>query len=117
MQYKSLRSRRVFRWIYSKGSSLKGKLVTLRYCDGAGLSELSMTGVQMAIAVSKKVSTRAVDRNLWKRRIREAFRHLQNRIKPSVSIMIQSKPTVEPPSYRELLSDLSAGLQKAGCFQ
>ena len=68
---------------------------------------------RIGIIVSKKTNKSAVARNLWKRRIREAFRKNQSVIKPGVSVLVQSrKRECSAPAYKEIELDIMELLTK-----
>lgn len=68
---------------------LRGKYFELRYRD-------SESGVaRLGLIVAKRLAKRAVDRNRVKRVAREAFRHLQGRLRP-VDLVIRLAAGVGP---------------------
>ncbi len=67
----------------------------------------------IGIMVSRKVHLRAVKRNLWKRRIREAFRRNQNRLKPGWALVVQARKQAAIPSYQEIEKELLLLCQSA----
>ena len=69
---------------------------------------------QLGVIVSRKVSLRAVRRNLWKRRIREAFRRRQAEIKKGFAILIQAKKQNGIPSYQVLEAEMIELLSRLG---
>ena len=56
----------------------------------------------IGIIVSRKVDLSAVKRNLWKRRIREAFRKNQEKTAPGWALVIQAKKQARLPGYSEI---------------
>lgn len=100
-----------------KGLFLRGKLLNIWFIrrEEAGLLRQSgsFDGKKpkterpaIGIIVSRKVHLRAVKRNLWKRRIREAFRRNQNRFKPGWALVIQAKKQEKMPAYAEIETEL-----------
>ena len=67
---------------------------------------------QLGLIVSRKAEARASARNLWKRRVREAFRRNQDKIKPAV-ILVQALKVPKIPAYAEIETELIALLKKA----
>ena len=107
-----------------KGLFLRGKLLNIWFIrqEEAGLLlpkenvfEKKTAGrLAIGIMVSRKVHLRAVKRNLWKRRIREAFRRNQNSFKPGWALVIQAKKQPAIPAYTEIEKELARLCQRAG---
>ena len=76
-------------------------------------SELSYP--RIGVIVSKKVSKRAVDRNLIKRRLREIFRLNQHNFEPGDMLLIAKKNCLNA-SYADLSQGLLRSLAKAKVF-
>lgn len=77
-------------------------------------------GPKIGIVVSRKVHTRAAPRNLWKRRIREAFRRQQQSMDPEAVMIFQAKAAKnlkKTPSYQEIAEEMMSLLKKAGAAQ
>jgi len=100
-----------------KGIFLRGTLLNIWFIrqDDAGLlqqnskvfSKKELSGrPAVGIIVSKKVHLRAVKRNLWKRRIREAFRRNQNKLKAEWALVVQAKKQTAIPMYTEIEKEL-----------
>ena len=106
-----------------KGLFLRGTLLNIWFIrqDEAGLlqqeSALAEKGGKgrpaIGIMVSRKVHLRAVKRNLWKRRIREAFRRNQSQFKPGWALVIQARKQVQIPAYAEIEKELVRLCQRA----
>ncbi len=58
--------------------------------------------------VSRKTNRRAVVRNKWKRRIREAFRILAPKIKKDRAVVIQSRKIEGVPAYAALAEEIES---------
>lgn len=71
------------------------------------------SGPAVGIMVSRKVHLRAVKRNLWKRRIREAFRRRQKDLQPEWALVIQARKQTGVPAYREIEEELLTLCRKA----
>ena len=67
---------------------------------------------RLGLAVSRKVSTRAVQRNRIKRQIRECYRHLRAQM-PGLSLVIMPKPEAAQTDNPLLLQDLQILFQRA----
>ena len=67
---------------------------------------------RMAVAVPKKLFKRAVKRNLLKRRIREAYRHLKGE-NPSVDMLLIYTSN-EIASYSVIFENVETLIQKIG---
>lgn len=68
----------------------------------------------MGITVSKKVG-KAHDRNLVKRRLREAIRRFD--LAPGYDLVVVAKPAASDAQYQELVHALSHALGRAGVQQ
>jgi len=65
---------------------------------------------QIAVVVSLRVSKLATERNLIKRRLREAFRRLTPKLEPGLKIAVVVAPPAVRKSYKELEDALRSGL-------
>ncbi len=93
------------RGFFYRGASLN--LWTLRQREAQlkeGVSHASLEAAApcLGIIVSRKAALLAVKRNLWKRRIREAFRKNQNKISAGWALIIQAKKRPVIPTYQEI---------------
>jgi ribonuclease P protein component len=68
--------------------------------------------VLIGIAVSQKVSKRAVIRNRLKRQVRAAMRTLLPRLKPGIWVVINLRPRAIQCGYDEFLRELEELLTK-----
>lgn len=71
----------------------------------------------IGIMVSRKVHLRAVKRNLWKRRIREAFRRNQGKFKPGWALVVQARKQAVIPAYSEIEKELLRLSFRAGASE
>ncbi len=106
-----IRRKLVFDAIFKQGRRVSGTLLNLWVYAGP---EIEASLPQVGIMVSRKVSLRANKRNLWKRRIREAFRKHQKDWKEGMAFLIQAKPHKSIPSYQEITEELYRLTTKAG---
>ncbi len=91
-----------FQKIFNQGNFSKGRYVNLWVLFGPAEQKPSI-----GIIVSKKTHKRAAARNLWKRRIREAFRRKQSYFKNGTQALVQSKKRdCLAPAYREIELDM-----------
>ncbi len=97
-----IRDRRDFQFLFKNGRFAKGSYLNLWVHEEPALKE-----PRLGMVVSRKTEARATRRNLWKRRIREAFRRQQEGLK-KVSIMIQSRPQAAGvPSYSMIFAEMA----------
>lgn len=97
-----------FQRVFNRGVFVKGRLVNLWV-----LFDTAILRPKIGIVVSKKTHKRAVVRNLWKRRIREAFRRNQSVIKEGAQALVQSKKRdCLAPAYREIETEMMELLLK-----
>jgi ribonuclease P protein component len=68
--------------------------------------------LKVGIAVSQKVSKRAVARNRIKRQLKAAMRHLLPRLRSGFWIVINVRPGATQCEYREFLRQLEELLAK-----
>lgn len=105
-----------FQRIYSKGKFAKGAfLYVWAYHPSSAARET--TAPQLGIIVSRKTDRRATRRNLWKRRIREAFRELQVKLKENTETLIKSRECDTVPSYQEIKQELQTLFLKTESFK
>ena len=71
----------------------------------SGSSEIQLT-TRFGIVISKKISKKAVIRNLAKRRIKAALRQLTNQILPGRMVVIGCRSGITQCSYAEILREL-----------
>ena len=108
-----IRGRRDFQAVFKHGFLAKGKVLRLWCYERQGYSAKPQQP-QIGIVVSRKTSALSTDRNLWKRRIREAFRRIQNQIKMNTKIVVRSAHQKRVPSYENIHSELKLLLSKVG---
>lgn len=104
-----LKSKKKIEELFKKGSSFYLKSFSLRFIP----AESDVSVHQVLISVPKRNFKRAVDRNLIKRRIREAYRlnkHLVNECKPhSIGFIYLSKEIL---TFHEIQDQLIEGMNR-----
>jgi len=109
-----IRKKEIFKVLFDQGCFASSKLLNLWVYQGPEVS--AGVGPKLGIIVSKKTSLRANIRNLWKRRIREAFRRMQQEIAPEYAVMIQSRRREKVPEFKAIQDDLRKLLSKTKCL-
>jgi ribonuclease P protein component len=112
-----LRRRQDFQKVYQQGkshSSANFTLKSLRHLPTSPVENLPAT--RFGIAVSQKVSKKAVTRNLLKRRIKAALRLLLPQIATGWSVVIGVRPSAQGCEYVEILRELKQLLTAAEVF-
>lgn len=103
-----------FDFLFKSGKPARGRFFVLWAADiKLPRAEKSSRLPKIAVSVSRQVDTRAVARNLWKRRIREAFRKNQGKIAPGTAVLVKVRQSKTPP-YSEIENELIFLLGKAG---
>ena len=97
-------SRQVGR-VLQKGYSIKTPNLSCRI-----ISSRDTDKVKLTVVVSKKVASRAVDRNRIKRRVREAFDGLIAS-KRSVSVVVFPKASAQKANFEDLQREASVCLE------
>ena len=78
-----------------------GRCFHMRYRDN------ELDGARLGLAISKRVSKRAVERNRIKRLVRESFRRVRHRL-PAVDLMVMAREQAAGVPGPELLGELEA---------
>ncbi len=113
-----LKKRSDFRTVYRKGISRSSRHFILRAFaiekdDNDSTRNQDPQISKIGISISRKVSKKAVERNLIKRRIRAVFRYLLPKINSSWLIVIIVKPEAKECKYEHFLRELEKLLIKA----
>lgn len=96
-----------FALIKQRGSTGNARYLTVR--GGAASEPLA----RVAVIVSQRVSKKAVDRNLIRRRIRSALRELPTGALTTRDILIIARPGCQAITYQALHEDLRRALVRA----
>ena len=67
---------------------------------------------RLGVTVSKRVSKRAVDRNLIKRRFREAFRRERASLPPACDIVLIARASALGASYAEIVAAMKEAARR-----
>ena len=98
---------RDFRAVYQKGIRLHGSCLTLRALSiRPNEMQSPLLPTQIGISISTKVSKKAVERNLIKRRIRGALQELLPEVNDGWQIVIVVKPQAIKCKYVDFLREL-----------
>lgn len=100
-----------FDFLFKSGKPVKGSFFILFAADKNLPKPFRLP--KIAVSVSRQVDSRAVVRNLWKRRVREAFRRNQEKISPGTAVLVKVRQKETPP-YQEIEKELLLLLGKAG---
>jgi len=104
-----IRAQKDFRLIFKKGKMFKGAFLQIWYYN----SGLESSGLpKLGVVISRKVSARATQRNLWKRRIREAFRRTREQLQEGSFVVVKARHQKKVPAYREIKVELENLLRK-----
>ena len=99
-----LRKYRDFSRVYQKGK--RSRTNCLAICVYQRSPQTITEPTRIGITVGQKVSKRAVIRNLVKRRIRAACRHLLPQLKPGRDVVIVARAASTHCEYHEFLQQL-----------
>lgn len=104
-----LRKGSEFDTVYQKGTVVSGPLLVLRHTPRPG--EQGRWG----FAVGKRISRKAVERNLVRRRLREGARVLP--VAPGHDVVVTARARALGATFDELQTALRALLERAGLLQ
>ncbi len=99
-QRNRLRADRDFKKVFSEGKTSEGSLIKIRFFKN--LKKYSRFG----FIVSNSFESKAVSRNLIKRRVRAAVYFLLKNIKPGFDIIIWPKAALKKATYQVILDSL-----------
>jgi len=111
---KIISEREFYKTLLKKGRFVRGSLLRLWvYDDRQIVTRRSKGKIATGIIVSRKTSTLATKRNLWRRRIRENVRGLLREIKRDVAFVIQAGQQSRVPASKEIQTELKQLFTKA----
>lgn len=103
-----LRLKNDFDRVFKQGRFIGGKFFTLGYAE----NKLDFS--RFAVITPKKVSKKAVQRNLVRRRAVEAIRLGREKIKGGFDLAFVSKPAARGKEYHEMEEDIKNLLKRGG---
>lgn len=101
-----LKKKKEFEAVFKGGRHIKSQNFFIKYLANG------TDKTRIGFIVSKKVSKKAVDRNRAKRRMREAFKNIDGKIKDGISIIVVAYPTVKGLRFKEMLPEIESALKK-----
>ncbi len=104
LKIQSIRLNDDFRAVFKAGKRIKGSFLNLWILNSP--QALSETPPKLGIIVSRKTSALATTRNLWKRRIREAFRKNQQSLARGRMFLVQARHREQVPSFQMIESEI-----------
>lgn len=104
-----LRKGSEFDTVYQKGTVVSGPLLVVRHLPNAD------GPTRWGFAVGKRISKKAVERNLIRRRLREGARLLP--VAPGRDIVVTARARALEASFSELQAALAALLKRAGLLE
>ena len=91
-------------YVKSEGSRAYGQWLMISYVS-ARVGRKTEYGARLGIAITKKVATRAVDRNRFKRLIRDSFRTIRKEIKQAVDIVVVARRDITRAPASQIRSE------------
>ncbi len=101
----------LFREAFAQKRSFVGRLMVLWLREGEGAA------LRLGVVTSKKVSRRAVDRNLARRRLREAFRTHRSQFSGEVDIVLIGRRNILKSTQAEVEREVLYLARKAGLLK
>lgn len=101
----------LFREAFAQKRSFVGRTMVLWLRKGEGAA------LRLGVVTSKKVSNRAVDRNLARRRLREAFRTHRDEFSGEVDVVIIGRRNILNATQAEVEAELLRLAGKAGLLK
>ena len=98
----------LFREAFAQKRSVVGRFMVLWLRTGEGAA------LRLGVVTSRKVSARAHDRNLARRRLREAFRTLRGRLHGEADVVLIARRSILAATQREVEDELRQLLNRAG---
>ena len=100
----------LFREAFAQKRSCVGRFMVLWLREGKGAS------LRLGVVSSKKVSSRAVDRNRARRILRELFRQHRSTFRGAVDVVIIARRRILDASHADVEAELLRLAGKAGIF-
>lgn len=99
---------RDFKRVYQKGSFFSVNLFSLNYLPN------KMPHTRLGVVITKKVAAKSVERNLLKRRFREAARKIYTEIPSGFDVIIVIKEKAKGVKFEEIEKELLAAVPRVG---
>jgi ribonuclease P protein component len=103
----SLKKDGEFARVYRKGRYQAGRYLVLYVLDNR------RTGNRLGISVSRKIG-KSTRRNRIRRRIRESYRHNEDRIRSGIDIVFNARPADPEPAYAAIEREMLYLVRKLG---
>lgn len=97
----------LFREAFAQNPGMPGRCMVLWLRAGEGAD------LRLGVISSRKVSNRAVDRNLARRRLREAFRRLRPELLPGADVVLIARHSILKATQAEVDDELRRLMKKA----
>jgi len=110
-RHERLRHQRDFDELREHGRSFHQPLLRLTVLQEDSSRQLA------GFIVSKRISKKAVERNLIKRRLRAAYRSLKQEIPHGYLLLFVARPATLEVSYADLQQQMRSLIEKAGLMQ
>lgn len=107
-----VRKRLVFQFLFEKGAFAKGKYLNLWAYQGKVVPS-ETPEPKIGIMVSRKVHKNAVQRNRWRRVVKETFRKQQHLLGEHLHLAVSVRPGQKMPGFQVLAEELLGLIQKA----
>jgi ribonuclease P protein component len=101
-----LKKKKEFEAVFKGGRHIKSQNFFIKYLANG------TDKTRIGFVVSKKVGKRAVDRNKAKRRMREAFRNIDGKLKDGISVIVVAYPSMKGVKFKEVLAEIESALKK-----
>ncbi len=101
-----IKKKKDFEVIFKKSKSFKNNLFILRFLEN------NLPQNRFGFVVSQKVSKRAVIRNKVRRRLNEAIRANEGKIKKGIDVLLIALPGIEKKNFSEIKEAVSLSLLK-----
>lgn len=96
----------IFSEVFTKGASFNSPSASLKVLKGQAL-------FLFTVVVSGKVSKKAVDRNLLKRRVRYIIRKHRSEFQTNINLIVFLKPEANKQDFKQLETNILSLLKQA----